>query len=185
MTIKADHTYTFTCDFADCTETYTSKTYTDSGPISPAGDDFYYCPKHHPDSFHIFKDADGNVVGIAFGDGETIPIGTLNYELTIESGTEGAVISFTRRTVAPIVVHKDGDDEHPRTADVLIGSRGADRLPDHSILIDNDGAPWEKESAGATTDKVWYTTGDEEGHGTDAIVYPARIIHQPEDQTDE
>ena len=198
MTIKADHTYTFSCDFADCTETYTSKTYTDSGPISPAGDDTYYCAKHHPDAFHIFKDADGSIVGIAFGDGETIPVDSLSDDLTLECGTEGAVISFTRRTAAPIVVHAAGDDELPRkstayrltepavqvvlalTIDVLIGSRGADNLPDQSILIDNNGVPWEKQSAGATTGKVWYTTGDECAFKSTTISYPARVIRRGE-----
>ena len=180
MTRKTTCTYTFTCDFADCPETYTSKTYTDSGPISPAGDDVYYCPKHHPDSFHIFKDADGTVVGIAFGDGETIPINTLSDDLTLEVGTEGAVISFNRRTAAPIVVHTAGDDEHPRTANVLIESRGADNLPYHSILIDNNGVPWEKETAGATTNKVWYTTGDECAYKSTTISYPATIVRRGE-----
>ena len=62
----------------------------------------------------------------------------------------------------------------------------ADKTTAGTVLLDKIGDVWQHGVVSQTLweDRLdyWTTPGDEEGHGTDAIVYPARIIYQPEER---
>ena len=65
----------------------------------------------------------------------------------------------------------------------------ANATPARTILLDTCEDVWQHNIEPATLweDRIdyWTTPGDEEGHDANEPSYPARIIHQPEDQTDE
>ena len=65
----------------------------------------------------------------------------------------------------------------------------ANATPARTILLDTCEDVWQHNIEPATLweDRIdyWTTPGDEEGHDANEPTYPARIIHQPEEQTDE
>ena len=65
----------------------------------------------------------------------------------------------------------------------------ADSTPAGTVLLDKIGDVWQHNIEPATLweDRLdsWTTPGDEEGYDANEPAYPARIIYQPEEQTDE
>ena len=65
----------------------------------------------------------------------------------------------------------------------------ADKTTAGTVLLDKIGDVWqhgvERQTLWEDRIDYWTTPGDEEGHDARHIVYPAHIIYQPEDQTDE
>lgn len=62
----------------------------------------------------------------------------------------------------------------------------ADKTPAGTVLLDRIGDVWqhgvERQTLWEDRIDYWTTPGDEEGHDANEPAYPARIIHQPEEQ---
>ena len=73
--------------------------------------------------------------------------------------------------------------------DVIRTPTEANKTPARTVLLDTCEDVWQHNIEPATLweDRLdsWTTPGDEEGHDANEPAYPARIIYQPEDQTDE